>query len=76
MASLILKYLINNCRLQVYKDSPRDMFARASLGEEGVERVIRHSQGVIIRHHTIWVDPMFKAVQLPGHRKLGHFKQM
>jgi hypothetical protein len=67
-------YLINNRRLQVHKDSPWDMFAGASLGEEGVEGVIRHSQGVIVRHHTVRVDPMLQAVKLPGSQKFRLFQ--
>ena len=50
-----------DCWLQVNKDCPGDVLARAGLWEEGVERVISGSERVIRWHLAIWMDPMFKT---------------
>ena len=57
---------INDCRLQINKDSTGDMFASTSLREEGVEGVIATSESFVRGHGTIRLDAMLKAVQLPA----------
>ena len=41
------------------------MFAGAGLAEEGVERVIAPSDGLVAGHLAIGLDAVFEAVQLP-----------
>ena len=42
------------------------MFAGAGLAEEGVERVIATSDGLVAGHLAIGLDSMLEAVQLPA----------
>ena len=51
---------------QVDKDGSRDMFPGSSLAEERVERIIPSADRLVAGHLTIWLDPVFKAVQLPA----------
>jgi len=57
--------LINNCGLEIEEDSTRYVLSSSSLREEGVERVITTSDGLVRRHLTIRLDTVLKAVQLP-----------
>jgi hypothetical protein len=57
--------LINNCGLKIEEDSTRYVLSSSSLREEGVERVITTSDGLVRRHLTIRLDTVLKAVQLP-----------
>jgi hypothetical protein len=41
------------------------VLSSSGLREEGVERVITTSDGLVRRHLTIRLDSMLKAVQLP-----------
>ena len=52
--------------LEVDEDSSRDVLARASLAEEGVERVITTSDRLVTRHLSIRLDAMLQTVQLPA----------
>jgi len=58
--------LINDSWLQVDKDGTRDMLARASLREKGVERIITTTHRLIRGHLTIRLDSMLQAVQFPA----------
>ena len=60
------KSLTHNCRLKINEYGPGDMLPRPGLAEEGVERVVHHPYGLVARHLTIWLYPMFQAVQLPA----------
>jgi hypothetical protein len=42
------------------------MFAGAGLAEERVEGVVTAANGLVGRHLTIGLDPVFQAVQLPA----------
>ena len=50
-------HFINDSRFQVYKHSSGNMFAGASLREEGVEAVISSPSSFIARHGAIWLNP-------------------
>jgi len=39
---------------------------QTSFTEEGVERIITTSDGLVGWHLTIWLDTVFQAVQLPA----------
>ena len=41
------------------------MFACTSLGEEGVEGVVRDTNRVVLRTHAVRMDTVLQAVQLP-----------
>jgi len=57
--------LVNDGRLQIDKDSPRDMLPCPRLAEEGVEGVITHPHGLVRGHLTVRLNPMLQAVQFP-----------
>ena len=42
------------------------MFASPSFHEEGVERIISHSNGLVRGHLAIGLDSMLKTVELPA----------
>jgi hypothetical protein len=42
------------------------VLAGAGLAEEGVEGVVTTANGLVGRHLTIGLDPVFQAVQLPA----------
>ena len=54
--------LTNDGRLQIYKYSTWYVLPGSSLTEEGVERIITTSNGVITGHLTIGLDPVFETV--------------
>jgi hypothetical protein len=41
---------------------PRDMFSGTGLREEGVERVVAGPDGLVVRHLSIRLNPMLKAL--------------
>ena len=55
--------LVNDSRLQVNKDSSRNMFSTAGLGEEGLEGVV--SKCLVRGHAAIRLDTVLQAVELP-----------
>jgi len=57
--------LIDDGWLQIDKDGPRNVLARPSFTEEGVEGVISTSDGFVRGHLAIGLDTMLQAVQLP-----------
>jgi hypothetical protein len=56
--------LINNSWLQINKDSSRNMLAGSGFREEGVERVVAGSNGLVGGHLTVGLDAMFQAVRI------------
>jgi hypothetical protein len=52
--------------LEINVHSTRDVTARASLAEEGVESVVSKTKTFVRGHRTIRLDAMFEAVQLPA----------
>ncbi len=52
--------------LEIDEHSPWYMLASSSLGEEGVERVISSSDGLVTWHLTIRLDTMLQTVKLPA----------
>ncbi len=58
--------LVNDGRLQVDEDSARHVLASSSLAEEGVERVVTASDGLVRGHLTVGLDTVLQAVQLPA----------
>merc|ERR1719377_433885 len=57
--------LVNHGRLQVDEHRAGHVLARASLGEEGVERIVATTDGLVRRHLTVRLDTVLKAEQLP-----------
>jgi hypothetical protein len=41
------------------------VLAGRGLREEGVERVVLAADGLVGRHHAVWLDAVLEAVQLP-----------
>ena len=58
--------LTNNSGLQIDEHGPGDVLASSGLTEEGVERVITTSDGLVRGHLAIRLDAMLKAVQFPA----------
>ena len=58
--------LINNGGLEIEEDGTGDVLASSGLREEGVERVITTSDGLVRGHLAIRLDTVLKAVQLPA----------
>ena len=55
------------CIVNSWKDiTGRFYFIIPCFGEKRVERIISYSNCVIWWHLTIWMDPMFQAIELPG----------
>merc|ERR1719228_2039273 len=59
-------YLIDDRGLEVYEYGARHVFARSGLAEEGVERVVTSSDGLVRRHLAIGLDSVFQTVQFPA----------
>merc|ERR1719377_87203 len=58
--------LVNHGRLQVDEHRAGHVLAGASLGEEGVERVIAATDRLVRRHLAVRLDPVLQAEQLPA----------
>ena len=58
--------LTNYSWLQINEDGSWYVFASAGLAEEGVERIITASDGLVTGHLTIRLDTVLQAVQLPA----------
>lgn len=58
--------LTDYSRLQVDKHGTGHVLASSGLAEEGVERVIATSDGLVSGHLAIRLDPVLKAVELPA----------
>jgi len=48
------------------RNLPRNVFARASLCEEGAEAVVGGTRRLVGRDHAIRLNAMLQAVQLPA----------
>ena len=58
--------LVNHGWLKIEVDGAWNVLASASLGEEGVERIITSSDGLVRRHLAIRLDAVLEAVKLPA----------
>jgi len=58
--------LVHDGGLEVDEDGPGHVLPSAGLGEEGVERVITTSDGLVRGHRAIRLDSMLKTVELPA----------
>ena len=58
--------LVDDCRLQVHKDSPGDVLASTGFGEEGREAVVNRLAGVAHGQLAVGLDAVLHAVQLPA----------
>jgi len=58
--------LIDDGRLEINKDGSWDVLSSASLREEGVERIITASDGLVGRHLAVGLDTVLEAVKLPA----------
>merc|ERR1719247_12634 len=57
--------LVDHGWLQIEVDAARHMLASASLGEEGVERVVTAADGLVGWHLAIRLNAVLQAVELP-----------
>ena len=57
-----LSDLIHNAGLKIDEDGPGHVLPRPGLGEEGVERVITTSDGLVRGHRAIRLDSWTTAV--------------
>ena len=58
-------HLIDHGRLQIYKDSSRNVLASTRLRKEGVEGIVTTANSLVGRHLSIRLDAVFQAKQLP-----------
>mmetsp|Transcript_107744 Transcript_107744/g.270269 ORF Transcript_107744/g.270269 Transcript_107744/m.270269 type:complete len:203 (+) Transcript_107744:277-885(+) len=59
-------HLIDHRGLKVHKDATRHMLPCARFGEEGVERVVAATDGLVARHLAIGLDAVLQAEELPA----------
>lgn len=52
--------------LQIQEDAARHVLSGTGLGEEGVERIITATDGLVGRHLSIGLDAVLQAIQLPA----------
>ena len=57
---------IDNGWLEIKEDGSWDVLASSSFAEESVEGIVTSSNGLVTGHHTIRLDAVLKAVQLPA----------
>jgi hypothetical protein len=57
---------VTNTRLKIDEDGTGNVLASTSLREEGVERVVTTSNGLVGRHLAIRLDAVLEAVKLPA----------
>ena len=58
--------LIDDGGLQVDEDGTGNVLSGTSLREEGVERVVTTTDGLVRRHLTVGLDTVLEAVKLPA----------
>ena len=63
---VITNQLTNNSWLQVYEHSTGNVLSCAGFTEEGVERVVASSDGLIRRHLPVRLNTVLQAVELPA----------
>jgi hypothetical protein len=59
-------YLVDDGWLKIQVDATWNVLASASLGEEGVERIVTASNGLVGWHLAIRLDAVLEAVKLPA----------
>ena len=62
---LCTESLTNDSGLQIDHHSAGNVLSGTSLAEEGVERIITTTNGLVRRHLAIGLDTVLKTVQLP-----------
>ena len=58
--------LIDDSGLEINEDGSGNMLSSASLGEEGVERVVSAADGLVGWHLAVGLDTVLEAVELPA----------
>ena len=58
--------LVNDGGFQIDEDGTWDVLASAGLGEEGVERIVTSSNGLVRWHLSVRLDAVLQAVKLPA----------
>ena len=58
--------LVDYSWFQVHENCSGDVFASSGFAEEGVERVVSASNGLVGGHLSVRLDTVFKTVQLPA----------
>merc|ERR1711970_52764 len=58
--------LVNDGGFQIDEDGTWDVLTSAGLGEEGVERVVTSSDGLVRWHLSVRLDAVLPAVKLPA----------
>jgi len=59
-------HFIYHSWLEINEDTAGNVLAGAGFGEEGVERVVTTTNGLVRRHLTIRLDTVLEAVKLPA----------
>mmetsp|Transcript_91046 Transcript_91046/g.236045 ORF Transcript_91046/g.236045 Transcript_91046/m.236045 type:complete len:217 (+) Transcript_91046:520-1170(+) len=59
-------HLIDHRGLKVHEDTTRHVFSCARFGEEGVERVVAATDGLVTRHLSVGLDAVLQAEELPA----------
>ena len=59
-------HFIDNGWFQVEEDSTGNVFASSSLAEEGVERIVTSSDGLVRGHLAIRLDTVLQTVEFPA----------
>ena len=52
----------DNCWFQVNENRPRNVLARSSLTEKGVERIVSTADTFVTGHLTVGLDSMLQTV--------------
>jgi hypothetical protein len=58
--------LVDDGRLQVKEDGARDVLARTSLRDEGVEGIVLDTDRLVRRHGSVRLNSVLKAIQFPA----------
>eukprot|EP00041_Stephanoeca_diplocostata_P007724 m.111310 g.111310 ORF g.111310 m.111310 type:complete len:468 (-) comp17006_c0_seq1:106-1509(-) len=56
---------VNDGWFEVNENATWDVLSGSGFGEEGVERVVTSSDGLVRRHLTVWGNSVLQAVQFP-----------
>lgn len=63
---MIFTLFTNDGRFQVDEYGTRNVFASASLAEEGIEAIVSGSDGLVRRHLAVRLNAMFQTIQFPA----------
>merc|ERR1719489_198792 len=59
-------HFVDNSGLEIHKHGPGNVLSRPGFAEEGVERVVSPTNGLVRWHLTVWLDSVLQTVELPA----------